>query len=435
MLIFRFKFLVVAVTLLPILSPALADAKWSLTPRVYVEEQYDDNIFLTERDEQDDFITTISPGVNLNYLAPTGEIILDYEFRRSFYSDFSDLDFSSHRGRAEARKDFASWFGAGIREIFIRGEDPIELTGLTEFERPSVRTGRRNRYTRNIVEPEATFRFGENRSIRFGYRNNILRNKADDIADLDENAINALLTFRFNIRNGFEVFYERITREYDETVPPTADRDHDGDEIRGRYTYYFDPKTSVFLEYRYLRRDFDRESARFVDYEVHNPNLGFTRDLYENVTLSASGGYTVRDADGRKDEEAFFGRGNFSAVYKRLTLSLYGETGADEDFLSAESLGFNEFWRAGFTARYQLLETLWVEGFFFIQRERFVDLDRRDSLWSTRGSLGYQVLRWLSLSFDYEHNERDSNIALESYEDNRYFGRLTVQYDIAEHFQ
>jgi predicted porin len=435
MLIFRFKFLVVAVILLLIFSPSLAEAKWSLTPRVSVEGQYDDNIFLTERDEQDDFITTVSPGVNLNYSAPTGEIILDYEFRRSFYSDFSELDFSSHRGKAEARKDFTHWFGAGIREIFIRGEDPIELTGVTEFEKPSIRQGRRDRYTRNIVEPEATFRFGENRSIRLGYRNMILRNDREDIADQDENAGNALFTFRFNIRNGIEIFYEHIDMEYDDTIPPTDDEDFDGDEIRGKYTYYFDPRTSAFLEYVYLHRDFDRESARFFNYEVHVPSLGLSRDLYENVNLTASAGYAFRDAESLgDDEEGFYGLGTLTAQYKRLTLSLYGETGFGEDFLSAQSLGFNEFWRAGIDAEYQLLERLQVAGFFYIEEEDFKDLDREDTTWSARGRLAYQLLKWLIVAFDYEHNERDSNIVLESYDDNRYFGHLTVQYDITEFF-
>ena len=413
----------------------VASAKWSLTPRFYVEGMYDDNIFLTERHEKDDFITTISPGVNLSYEAPTGEINLDYEYRRSFYDDFPELDFSAHRGRAEARKDFAPWFGAEVRETFIRSQDPIELTGLEEFERPSIRIGMRNRYIRNIVEPEATFRFGENRSIRFGYRNNILRNKAIDIADQDENAANALLIFRFNISNGIEVFYEHINQEYQKTVPPSVDEDFDGDEIRGRYTHYFNPRVSAFIEHRYYQRNFDRKSAGVVDYVVHDPSGGIVLEPYENMRLSAQAGYAVRDAEGRKDEGAFSGRGDLSASYKHLTVSLYGESGFDEDYLSAERLGFNEFWRAGFSGRYDLLERLWAEGFFYIGRDRFVDIDRGDSLWSARGSLNYGILRWLFLSFDYEHNVRDSNIPLESFRDNRYFGRITAQYDIAERFQ
>ena len=431
---FRYKLLLPVTLALVVLFPSMVSGRWSLTPRVYVEERYDDNIFLTETNEKDDFITTISPGVNLNYEAPGGEINLDYELQRVLYDDFSELDYTGLRASALAQKDFSPRFGAGIRETFIRSQDPIELTGVEEFERPSIRRGR-NRYTRNIVEPEATFQFDENRSIRLGYRNNILRNKAEDIADQDQHAGNMLFNFRFDIRNDLEIFYEHINQEYDETVPPTADRDFDGDEIRGRYTYYFDPKTSAYFGYRYFQRDFETETAGFVDYEVHNPSAGFSRDLTENVSLSASTGYSLRDAEGRKDEGAFSGRGDLSARYDRLSLSLYGATGFTEDFTSAENLGFSEFLGAGINGRYQLFKSFWVAGFLYIERDRFVDSDRRDTLWSARGSLNYQLLRWLFLSFDYEHNERDSNIPLESYEDNRYFGRLTAQYNITELFQ
>jgi len=431
---FKLKLLALFIIIVTFLMVGLAHAKWSLTPRVYVEGMYDDNIFLTERNEKDDYITTISPGVNFSYEAPTGEINLDYEYRRSFYDDFPELDFSGHRGRAEARKDFGPWFGAEVGETFIKSQDPFELTGLTEFERPSIRIGRRNHYIRNIVEPAATFRFGENRSIRLGYRNNILRNKAEDIADQDQHAGNALLSFRSNIRNEIEVFYEHINLNYGTTIPPELRSDFDGDEIRGRYTYHFNPKTSAFLEYQYYQRDFDTGT----DYKVHNPSVGFSRALLENLTLSASAGYAVRDAEGRKDDGTFSGRGALSGdltPYPRLSLSLYGAAGFDEDFTSAENLGFSEFWGAGFNARYQLFERLWAGGSFYIERNRFVDFDRADTLWSAGGSLNFAVLRWLFLSFDYVHSARGSNIPLESYQDNRYIGRLTAQYDIAERFQ
>jgi hypothetical protein len=433
----RFKILAICILLVTAFSPQLAGARWSLIPRIYVEEEYDDNIFLTERNEQDDFITTFSPGIKLLYEDPTSLVDLDYEFRRSIYSDFSDLNYSSHRGRLEARKDFVYWFGAGIRETFISEEDPIELTGIPEFERPSTRTGRRNRYTRNIVEPEATFRFGENRSILFGYRNQILRNEEDDIADLDENAINGLLTFRFNIHNGIEIRYEHMNLEYGTTFPPEPDRDHKGDEVRGRYTYYFDPRTSAFLEYRYYHRDFDLQRPRsgIVDYEVHDPRLGFSRELYENISVTLSGGYAISDADTREKEETFAGRGDLNLIYKRLRTTLYGESGFGEDWLSTELLGFFEFWRAGFTAEYQLLERLWIDGYFLFEEDKFVDIRRKDKIWNGRAGPRYQPLRWLFLSLIYEYYERDSNIADESYKDNRFIGRITLQYDVAEHFQ
>jgi hypothetical protein len=432
---FRLSFLYLVVAIIAIFSPTLVSARWSLTPRLYVEEQYDDNIFLTEINEQDDFITTISPGVNLEYQTPTEIIDLDYEFRRSYYKDFSELDFSGHRGRAEARKDFGPRFGAGIREVFIRSEDPIELTGVPTFERPSIRTGRRNKYTRNIVEPEVTLNFYENRSIRVGYRNHILRNKAEDIADFDENAINALLIFRFDIHNGIEVDYEHIDLDYDPTDPPQATRDFDGDLIRGRYTHYFNPRTSAFFEHRYYQKDLDEESPGFVDYNVHDPRVGISYDLYENTSLTASAGYAFRNVDKADDEETFSAELNVSSQYKRLGAEVYGETGFQDDFRSAEVLGFNEFWRVGFDGSYQLLRRLWAEAFLYVERDRFVDLERKDTISHIRGRLRYQPLRWLFLSLEYRYNERDSNIPFESFRDNRYFGRITVQHDVAEQFQ
>ena len=143
----------------------------------------------------------------------------------------------------------------------------------------------------------------------------------------------------------------------------------------------------------------------------------------------------LRDADDRDDEEAFSGRLDFSGQYKRLGADVYGETGFDEDFLTAETLGFYEFSRVGFNGRYQLLERLSAQGFFYLERDRFVDLNRRDKIWNIRARLSYELLGWLFLSFDYEYNKRDSNFFDESYIDNRYFFRVTTQYNIAELFQ
>jgi hypothetical protein len=396
----------VLVTLMVILFCSLATgvhATWSITPRFYLEEQYDDNVFLTETNEKDDFITTISPGVNVKYETPTELIDLDYEFRRAYFNDFSNLDFSAHEGEVEARKDFGPRFSLGVRDNLIQSENPIEGRGATEFLQPSLRQGRRNRYIRNVVEPEATLTFGEDRFIQIGYRNQILRNEAEDIKDLDGNALNGFLSYRLSIHHRFEVSFEHFDVNYGETVPPSVDQDVVGDEARGRYFYDLDSRTSVFVDYQYFQRDFDIESAGYFDYHVHNPSVGLSREL-------------------------------LSSNYNLLILSVYGETGVDEDLISAESLGFSEFWRAGMSARYQLLERLSVTGFFFIDRDRYEDIDRSDTFWNARGDLNYQVLRWLFVILEYEHSERDSSVAGGSYEDNRYFGRIRGEYDLAEFF-
>jgi len=429
------KYFITILTLLILVLPDFVCARWSFIPRVYVEQQYDDNLFLTEEDEEDDFATVISPGVTLKYEEPTLRVDLNYAYRKFFYYDFTDLDYDDHRGRLVAGIDFGPRLSLGVRDVLIRSEDPIELADTSQSQRPSVRIGERNRYTRNILEPEATVHFGDFNSLTLGYRNEILRNNADDVADQDTNAYNALLAFRLNIHNGLEFFGEYIDQSYGSTDPPEPPRDYDGNEIRGRYIYYFNPITSAHIQYRYYLRDFDDPAGGFPDYKVHNPSIGFSRELLENLTLEASAGYEYRDVEDKSNEQAFFGQFNLSGRYKELELKLSSSTGFGEDLDSAESLGFNQFWAAGADFTYQLLERLFVSVSGYFEKDDYKDIDRVDKYYIARGDLTYQPLQWLFLSFIYEHNERDSNADFESYKDNRVLFRLTVQYDIAERFQ
>jgi len=429
------KYLIALLTLLIVLLPGLVVARWSFIPHLYVEQQYDDNLFVTEDDEEDDFATVISPGITMRYETPTRRFDLDYEYRRFYYYEFTDLDYDDHRGRLVAGIDFGPRLSVGVRDLFIRSEDPIELTGTGQFERPSVRIGERNNYIRNIVEPEATVRFGERNSLRLGYRNEILRNDADDVADQDTNAYNGLLSLRLNTHNGLEFFSEYIDQSYGSTDPPEPPRDYDGNEFRGRYTYYFNPITSGHIQYRYYRRDFDDPAGGFPDYKVHNPSIGFSRELLENLSLEASAGCEYRDVKDKSDEKAFFGQLNLSGQYKELELRLYGSTGFGEDLDSAESFGFNQFWATGADFTYQLLERLFVSAAGYFEKDDYQDIDRVDKYYTARGNLTYQPLQWLFLTFLYEYNERNSSAQFESFTDNRYFFRITVQYDVAEHFQ
>ncbi|MEW6442919.1 MAG: outer membrane beta-barrel protein [bacterium] len=412
------------------LLPRSAAARWSITPRLYAEGQYDDNLFLSDDDMTDDFITTVSPGIDLAHQSPTDEVVLDYQYTRSFFQDSPELDYSGHLGHLEARKDFGR-LRLALSEAFVRSENPVELTGLVTFERPSIRRGERFRYTRNIVRPELRFRFGEGRSITLRYRNNLLRNDAEDVADQDGNAYGAALSFQINAPNQVEVVYDRFDRNYGGTTPPIASRSHDEDVALFRYTHSLNPRTALLAEYRYDRVAFDRESEGFPDYTVHDPRLGFSHRFTETTFLIVTAGYALRN-ETRNEGESPSGRADLSGSYKRLEVEAYGEGGFDADFVGAELLGFYEFWRAGLHPALQVLEKLWAEGYFYIERDDFEDIDRRDTILSGRASLTCQVLPWLFVSLDYQRIERSSNIDTQEFEDNRYLARITAQKDLFE---
>ena len=238
-----------------------------------------------------------------------------------------------------------------------------------------------------------------------------------------------------NIHNELQLYYEHIDQNYDRTDPPEPDKDFKADVTRGRYTYYFSPRTSVFAEYRYVNKDLDKESPDFFDYEVHNPRVGFSRDLYENLNLTVSGGYAARKADDTGDEEFFTGRLDFSGEYKSLNATVYGERGFFDDYTDADSDGFYKFWRTGLDARYQILERLWLDAFLFFSKDKFADRDRTDKFYNARARLNYRILKWAYLSLGYQYNERDSNIPFDDYQRNRVFFRITFEYDVAEQYQ
>jgi hypothetical protein len=319
-----------------------------------------------------------------------------------------------------------------LTEAIIRSEEPVELTGLITFERPSFRRGERFPYTRNILQPYAVFRFGEGRFIRFQYRYNLLRNEGEGWADQDMHYFAGIVGYRFTVRHAAELFLQHSNLNYGETIPPRPPRDAYADEARGRYTYSINPRTDVFAEYRYRQRIFDEESRGFFDYKVHDPRAGFSYDILEDLSASASAGYAFRTAEDRDQEGNYSGRFDLTGAYRRLTLDAYGETGMDDDFVSAEVLGFYEFWRTGFRLLYPFLEKLLGEGYFYIERDDFKDIDRADRILSGRASLTYEVLRWLFCSVDYQYLERSSSEFLESFEENRFFGRITVEYDLLE---
>src|SRR5688500_11612358 len=89
---------IVTVLLVSVLGPALAWGQvLTLTPSLTVEETYDDNIFQEADDEVDDFITTISPAIQLQY-QPRTETDLTFEYQPSFqfFAQNADQNYVSH---------------------------------------------------------------------------------------------------------------------------------------------------------------------------------------------------------------------------------------------------------------------------------------------------------------------------------------------------
>jgi hypothetical protein len=67
-------------------------------PRFIFNLEYDDNVFLTPTDEQDDVLFILSPGILaiFPFDANSHVFTLDYHTDVAFFSEFDDQDFDNH---------------------------------------------------------------------------------------------------------------------------------------------------------------------------------------------------------------------------------------------------------------------------------------------------------------------------------------------------
>lgn len=67
-------------------------AGFYVTPSLSVSETYDDNIFLTSAQQQDDFISRFTPGLKAGYQSEPFTLLGSYSFRSAIYADHPSLD-------------------------------------------------------------------------------------------------------------------------------------------------------------------------------------------------------------------------------------------------------------------------------------------------------------------------------------------------------
>jgi hypothetical protein len=126
----------------------------TLTPSLSLGERYDDNIFQNDNDKVYDFVTIITPGVNLHYV-PTTDIDLTFEYLPSFqiFARNPDENFIGHRLLFDFAFPLSRILSLGVSDGLIITQEPgdrtvdiDQATGLRE-----VSQQRRGRTVRNTA--------------------------------------------------------------------------------------------------------------------------------------------------------------------------------------------------------------------------------------------------------------------------------------------
>ena len=416
----------------------LMDVLTKFQPSLTLEEQYSDNINLTHKNKKDDFITTIYPGLKFSTLPksaitgqfqegpPTEEeklgIDLNYRLGLVFYAKETENNYISHEGTLNAWYSPDRRLTFRVREYLIRSEEPRErdYSAQASSGQYLLATQReRSIYLRNVLEPSVEYKFGPENLFALSYRNNIYDNQNPQFQDSREDFLNPRLTYWFDIRNGVSLEYGLTVGDFERSP------DLVGHMFRGRYTYRFTPRTSIFAEYTLLRRDFKDPG---IDYDVHQPSLGIEHAFSPTLSGRVQLGYFWQNPPARSSgTDGLFYDAALTQRAEKTTYTLSFQGGYTEDYFTAQNLGFVKYHRAIGTITHRFWERMTLGFLGTLERAQYTS-GRTDWTWGIGGNGFYQILRWLNLSLDISYRDNNSNVLEAEYSEVRGIFRISVIY-------
>ncbi len=394
-------------------------------PHLTVREEYTDNRNLAPSNKKEDSITTVLAGITFSTRPVSSEwpglirpgqegpsgMDLDYTLGFVSYAKRAGDNYVSHSGRLNAWYSPGPRFTMRLRDYLIRSDEPREPEYAFDAagDQYLLATRReRSVYIRNVLEPSLTYRFGPENNLSLLYRN-YYDNQNPLIQDSRENYVSPTLVYWLSARQGMTLQYGYTHGDFERTA------DLNGHMARARYTYRFNPRSSVFGEYAVLYRDF---SGRGNDYAVHSPSIGLEHTFAAGLRGNLQAGYYWYDPKSGSSEGGFSVNAGLTQNWARTQLSLGVEGGYREDYFTSENLGFTKYYRGYGRLTHRPLERLSLGFSGSLERVEFLS-DRKDWIWRTGGDLSYGIFRWLSLSLQAFHRERDSNLPSAEYKENR----------------
>lgn len=433
------------VLLFTIVSPS--GAKFNIVPSVSVLERYNDNIFLTESDQEDDFITIFSPKIILNY-SPNKDldINLDYGFNFRFYSRHSELNDTSiretQRANLQAQARPFQRFYVDVSDVYRRVPEDIrsEIVPDNEFE---------NMTDSNIfsVSPYIEFPFTSTILSRFGYRYTDTWFKSDEGNDSESHSIYTSLTKKFPmglnvaLNYNYIAYRPKLTDKYEGhqgtlsmdyqvssdfkiwggigktyiDFSSTSNEESDIWHVGSEYNLDILGGSTIRTTYNVFLSNTDIEiDAR------HYPDVIEVTDIESYLTES----YFLRDRNSVSTGITETERFDLSITTKKhfdFTINPYYK---EEDELETSRLdkitGIAVYIQKPLTTKLSVsLDGLW-------ERQKFLPDDEKVKRYIAGGSFDYILSRSITTSIGYKYNERDAEAAEDDFRNNIVWVQATL---------
>lgn len=403
-----------------IVSSAFASV-FTFTPRLSVSEEYTDNVDLTDGNEEEDFLTTISPGFTVEAMKKHVGVSLNYSPSYVMYKNNSEDDTWRHAAGLSFWADLSKNTQLTIRDDFLRTE---ESSTRGEFRDPtqeppifdpdtSIRRGRDPYYT-NAASIGLNHQFGEKDYFSVGYLHSFLDDTAEDGNDNQRHAPYASVSYWFTPQYGMDAAVDYTRGEFDE------DADYDDWVGSLQLNRMLTKHLSLYGAYSHTIREY-REPGE-SDYIIYEPSVGFSYQFTKDMYISLGGGYFKQERDDDDDEDGFVLNADINKVwdFKRGSIYVNGRAGLDRNEFGTENLGFERYYGIYCGASYALAKRLNSTLHANYRRNELLndEDDRVDNTASFGAGFSYTLTRWLFLRLNYMHNLLRSDLDGNDYDEN-----------------
>jgi hypothetical protein len=399
----------------------------TFTPRISVGGEYTDNIFQSDTNKQDEYITTISPGFTAEVQGKNSGLNISYDPRYAKYDEFDENDGWRHDARFKGWAELSKNTRLDIRDRFRLTEDPLSEADIAALraEEPddiidNTRRTSRNEYYRNNASVNLLHQFGEFDTFNLGYRHYFLENDDPTYEDKERHNPYAELTYWFvhdwgvNLRGEYRKGQNEISSDYDQI------------NARARLVKKFSKHLDGFVQFGYATLDYDREIRE--DADGYDLSAGFDYEIAADISLSLLAGYSYVDRDVSDDESGMSGNVKLTKKLSQGVIYLTGSGGYTGPNFGADTRGISEFYEAGLSVTYRLAKHLSGNAFGSYRNDNYLenpfDLEEK----TTKAGLGleWQALQWMSLGLTYDFRNFDTTIDADDYDENRLFLRVTL---------
>jgi len=350
-----------------------------LFPELNVQEQYETNIFATENNEDDDFITRILPNLTLRSDWNNHQLIFESGADIGFYADHSSEDFQDYflgaRGRVDVRRSTQLLLGTRFSHLHDSRENPDSPGNAdepTQFNLYSADTSLRHDFGRINAEVAGSFE-------RFSYEDpDAVGGGEVNEHERDRDIYTGSLRVGYEIQPTYEAFvratYNR--RVYDGTEAGTGiDRDSHG--VNGVAGMDVDFGGIIFGEFflGYGYQDYEDSSLENIS------GLNGGADMTWNVT-----GLTTIT-------------GLLTGGIRETT-----QAGASGRLVTTGAIGVD----------HELRRNLLLGGNVSVTRDDYEGISRTDWVYRAGADMTYLINRYLRAALGYEFAKRDADSGFSS---------------------